>query len=135
MELRKKSDDTKIIAAIVCLFIGFIFIWNIAAHITDFYELRLNAETCNQVKTLGLAPSADCAITAPYRPSGLGPVGYLMLPDGSDIQITPIAENRTNRSAAWSVEMKTQFVMALLFWVATLALLLSAFRDKERSCK
>lgn len=126
MELRKKSDDTKIIAAIVCLFIGFLFIWNIAAHISGIYELRLDAETCNQVKTLGLEPSANCAITAPYRP-----VGYLMLPDGSEIQISPVAASRTNKSAEWSASMKAQFVMALLFWAATMALLLSAFRSSE----
>jgi len=132
MELRNKNDDTKIIAAISCLFIGFLFIWNIAAHITDIYELRLDAETCNRVKPLGFAPSADCVITAPFRPSGPGtPAGYLALPDGNDIQISPVAANRINRSAEWSNSMKTQFWMALLFWAATLALLLSAFRDKE----
>ena len=131
MELRKKSDDMKIISAIVCLFIGFLFVWNIAAHITDIYELRLDAETCNQVKTHGLVPSADCIITAPFRPHGLDPVGYLTLPDGSDIQIAPVAADQTNRSAEWSTWMKAQFWVALLFWVATLALLLSAFRDKK----
>ncbi|HEU0219966.1 MAG TPA: hypothetical protein VFQ98_04070 [Gallionella sp.] len=132
MELRKKSDDTKIIAAIICLLIGFLFIWNITAHISDIYELRLDAETCNQVRTLGLEPSDNCVITAPFRPAELGPpAGYLMLPDGSDIQITPVAANQTNRSAEWSVSMKAQFWMALLFWVATLVLLLSAFRDKK----
>lgn len=132
MELRKKSDDRKIIAAIACLFIGFLFIWNLTAHISDIYELRLDAETCSQVKTFGLEPSADCVITAPFRPVGLGPpVGYLTLPDGNDVQISPVAANRTNRSAEWSSSMKTQFVMALLFWAATLGLLLSAFRDRE----
>ncbi len=132
MELRKKSDDTKIIAAIVCLFIGFLFIWNIAAHISNVYELRLDAETCNRVKTLGLMPSADCSVTAPFRQAGAGiPVGFLTLPDGSEIQISPVAANRTNRSAEWSTSMKVQFLMALLFWVATLALLLSAFRNRE----
>lgn len=132
MELRNRNDDTKIIAAIACLFIGFLFIWNIAAHISDINELRLDAETCNRVKTLGLAPSADCVITAPFRQVGAGiPVGFLTLPDGSEIQISPVAANRTNRSAEWSSSMKTQFVMALLFWGATLALLLSAFRNRE----
>lgn len=132
MELRKKSDDRKIIAAIACLFIGFLFIWNIAAHISDIYELRLDVETCNRVKTLGLEPSADCSVTAPFRQAGAGiPVGFLTLPDGSEIQISPVAANRTNRSAEWSFSMKTQFVMALLFWGATFALLLSAFRNRE----
>ena len=132
MELRNKSDDTKIIVAIGCLFIGFLFIWNIAAHVSDIYELRLDAETCNQVKTLGLMPSADCVIIAPFQPAGLGPpVGYLTLPDGNDILISPVAANRTNKNAEWSTSMKAQFWVALLFWVATLALLLSAFRDKK----
>ena len=57
--------------------------------------------------------------------------GHLVLPDGSDIQITPAAASRTNQSAEWSASMKAQFWVALLFWVATLALLLSAFRDKK----
>lgn len=35
MELRTKRDDRKIIAALICLFAGFIFIWNIAAHTAD----------------------------------------------------------------------------------------------------
>lgn len=132
MELRKKSDDTKIVAAIACLLIGFLFIWNIAAHISSIYELRLDAETCNQVRALGLEPSDNCVITAPFRPAELGPpVGYLTLPDGSDIQITPVAANQTNRSMEWSSSMKTQFVMALLFWGVTFALLLSAFRNRE----
>lgn len=130
MELRKKSDDTRIIAAIVCLFIGMFFIWNIAAHITDIYELKLDTETCEQVKTLGLVPSADCVIAAPFRP-GLGATGYLMLPDGNPIQISPIAANQTNKSAEWSTSMKAQFWIAMLFWAATLALLLSAFRGKD----
>lgn len=133
MELRNKDDDTKIIAALVCLFIGFLFIWNIAAHISDIYELRLDAETCNRVKMSGLAPSAaDCVFTAPFRQAGLGtPVGFLMMPDGSEIQVSPLAASQTGRSAEWSPSMKTQLVMALLFWAATLALLLSAFRNRE----
>ncbi|MDO8264083.1 MAG: hypothetical protein Q7T21_12805 [Gallionella sp.] len=131
MELRKKSDDIKIFAAIGCLFIGLLFIWNIAAHISDIYELRLDTETCNQVKTLGLMPSANCVITAPYRPAGLGTVGYLTLPGGNDIQIAPVAANRTDRSAEWSTSMKVQFWIAMLFWVATQALLLSVFRNKK----
>lgn len=131
MELLKNSDDKKIIAALVCLFIGFLFIWNIAAHISDIYELRLDTETCNQVKMLGLTPSANCVITAPYRPLGLGPGGYLILPDGNDIQIVPIAANQTNKSAEWSTSMRVQFWIALLLWGATLALLLSTFRDKK----
>ena len=132
MELRKKNDDTKIIAALVCLLIGFLFIWNITAHISDIYELRLDQETCNRVKALGLTPSADCAIAAPFRPVGLvPPVGYLTLPDGSEIQIVPVAATQTNRSSEWSNPMKAQLLMALLFWVATLALLFSAFRDGE----
>ena len=132
MEVRKKSDDTKIMAALTCLFIGFLFIWNIAAHISDIYELRLDTDTCNRVSTLGLTPSADCSITAPFRQVGAGiPVGFLMLPDGSEIQISPITANQTGRSAEWSVSMKTQFVMALLFWIATFVLLLGVFRNRE----
>lgn len=130
MELRKKSDDTKIIAAIVCLLIGLFIIWNIAARITDIYELRLDTETCNLVKTLGLVPSADCVVVAPFRP-GFGASGYLTLPGGNDIQISPVAANRTSRSAEWTTSMKVQFGVALVFWVVTLALLLSAFRDKK----
>ena len=132
MELRSKSDDTKIFTAMVCLFIGFLFTWNIAAQVADIYELHLDAEACSRVKTLGLAPSADCVITAPFRPSGIGPpVGYLTLPDGSDIQISPIAASLTNRSAEWTTSMKAQFWTALLFWVATLALLFSVYRGKK----
>ena len=130
MELRKKSDDTKIIAAIVCLLIGMFFVWNIAAHITAIYELKLDTDTCEQVKTRGLVPSADCVVAAPFRP-GFGATGYLMLPDGNHIQISPVAANQTNQSAEWSDSMKTQFWIALLFWAATMALLMSAFRDKE----
>ena len=131
MELREKHHDSKIRAALVCLFIGFLFVWNISAHFSDYYELRLDAETCNRVKTLGLMPSADCTITAPYRPVGLGPVGYLILPDGNDIQITPVAANQTNKAVEWSTSMKVQLWVALLFWAATLALLLNAFRNKK----
>lgn len=130
MELRKKSDDRKIIAAIVCLLIGMFFIWSIAAHITDIYELRLDTDACDQVRTRGLMPSADCVVAAPFRP-GLGATGYLMLPDGNHIQISPIAATQTNKTAEWSKSMKAQFWVALLFWAATLALLLSAFRSKE----
>jgi len=130
MELRNKSDDTKIIAAIGCLLTGMFLIWNIATRITDIYELKLDAETCNQVKTRGLMPSADCVVAAPFRP-GLGASGYLELPDGNYIQISPVAANQTNQSAEWSASMKTQFWAALLFWAVTMALLLSAFRDKE----
>lgn len=131
MELRKKSDDIKMIAAIVCLFAGFLFIWNIAAHIIDIYELRLDAETCNQVKTYGLVPSADCIITAPFQPHAFEPVGYLTLPDGNEVKIAAVAADRTNRSAEWTTWMKAQFWVALLFWGATLVLLISAFRDKK----
>ncbi|HYR05453.1 MAG TPA: hypothetical protein VEP71_02085 [Gallionella sp.] len=132
MELRNRNDDRKIFAAITCLFIGFLFIWNIAAHILDIYELRLDAETCSRVKMFGFSPSADCVITAPFRQAGPGiPVGLLVLPDGSEIQISPIAADRTNRSAEWTPSMKTQFVMALLFWGGTFVLLLSAFRNRE----
>jgi hypothetical protein len=131
MELRKKSDDMKMIGAIVCLFAGFLFVWNIAAHIIDIYELRLDAETCNQVKTYGLVPSADCVITAPFRPHAFEPVGYLTLPDGNEVKIAAVAADRTNRSAEWTTWMKAQFWVALLFWGATLVLLISAFRDKK----
>lgn len=131
MELRTKRDDRKIIAALICLFAGFVFIWNIAAHTADIYELRLDAETCQRVRTLGLTPSDSCVITAPFRPLGLVPGGHLVLPDGSDIQIAPVAASRTNQSAEWSASMKAQFWAALLFWVATLALLLSAFRGRK----
>ena len=131
MGYREKHDDKKIIAAIACLFIGFLFVWNVSAHISDYYELHLDAGTCNRVKTLGLMPSADCTITAPYRPTGLGQVGYLVLPDGNDIQIAPVAANRTNKSAEWSTSMKVQLWVVLLFWAATLALLLNAFRSRK----
>lgn len=131
MEHRNGSDETKIFTALTCLFIGFFFIWSIAADITDIYELRLDTETCNRVKTYGLTPSADCVITAPFRPLGLVPGGSLILSDGSDIQISPIAANRTGRSAEWTNSMKAQFWTALLFWIATLALLFGVFRDKE----
>ena len=131
MELRKESDNRKIIAVLICLFAGFIFIWNIAAHTADIYELRLDAETCHRVRTLGLTPSDSCVITAPFRPLGLVPGGHLILPDGSDIQIAPVAASLTNQSAEWSTSMKAQFWVALLFWVAALALLLSAFRDRK----
>jgi len=132
MELRSKSDDMKIFTAIVCLLIGFFCIWDIAAHVADIYELRLDMETCNRVKMLGLAPSADCVVTAPFYPSVLGPpVGYLTLPDGSDIQISPTAAIQTNRSVEWTTSMKAQFWTALLFWMASLVLLFSVFRDKK----
>jgi len=130
MEFREKSDDTKIIAAIVCLLIGMFCIWNIAAHITHIYELKLDTETCEQVKTRGLMPSPDCSVAAPFRP-GLGAVGYLMLPDGNHIQIIPVTAKQTNRSADWTASMKAQFWITLLFWVASLVLLLSAFRGRE----
>ena len=131
MEYCKINDDTKIIAAIICLLMGLFFIWNIAAHITDIYELQLDKDTCNLVKTSGLAPSANCVVTAPYRTAGLGPVGYMALPGGSYIQISPITANRTNKSAEWSTSMKAQFWIAMLFWGASIALLLSAFRDRK----
>lgn len=133
MEKRTESDDTKIIAALVCLFIGFLFVWNITAHITDIYELRLDAETCNRVKMTGLAPSAaDCVFTAPFLQVGIGqPVGFLVLPDGSEMQISPLAASQTGRSAEWSPAMKTQLVMTFLFWGITLALLVSVFRNRE----
>lgn len=132
MEVRQEGDDTKIIAALVCLFIGFLFIWNITAHIADIYELRLDTETCNRVSTLGLTPSADCSVTAPFRQAGAGiPVGFLTLHDGSEIQISPVAANQTGRSAEWSSSMKTQLVMALLFWAATFVLLLGVVRNSE----
>lgn len=130
MELRKKSDDAKIIAAIACLLVGMFFIWNIAAHITDIYELKLDADTCEQVKTRGLVPSTDCVVTAPFRP-GLGATGYLLLSDGTHIQISPTAANQTNKTTEWSREMKGQFWIAMLFWGATLALLMSALREKK----
>lgn len=131
MEVRSKNDDRKIIAALVSLFIGFAFVWNIATGITDIYELKLGTETCEQVKTLGYVPSSNCIIVAPYRTLGLGAVGYLMLPDRSFIQISPLAANRTNKSADWTTSMKAQFWIAILFWAATLALLLSAFRGEK----
>lgn len=131
MELRKKSDDRKIVAAIACLLIGLFLIWNISAHITDIYELRLDNDACNLVKTMGLSPSADCVVSAPYRTAGLGPVGYMELPGGGYIQVSPIAATRTNRSSDWSASMKAQFWLAMLLWAATLVLLLSALRGKE----
>lgn len=131
MEHRNRSDETKIFTALTCLFIGFFFIWSIAAQITDIYELRLNTETCNRVKMYGLTPSTDCVITAPFRPFGLIPGGSLILPDGSDIQIAPVAANPTNKSVEWTGSMKAKLWVALLFWVTTLGFLLSAFRDKK----
>lgn len=133
MGLHNKNDDSRIFAAIGCLFAGFLFIWNITANISDIYELRLDTETCSRVRTLGLVPSAaDCVFTVPFRQAGAGiPVGFLTLPDGSEIQVSPLAASRTNRSAEWSNPMKAQFLMALLFWVASLVLLFSAFRDRE----
>lgn len=133
MENRTESDNTKIIAALICLFIGFFFIWSIAAQITDIYELRLDAETCYRVKERGLVPSsAECVFTAPFRQAGPGiPMGFVVLPDGSEIQVSPLAASQTGRSMEWSPSMKTQLVMALLFWVATLALLISVFRSRE----
>ncbi|OGS99613.1 MAG: hypothetical protein A3F73_14455 [Gallionellales bacterium RIFCSPLOWO2_12_FULL_59_22] len=132
MEVRKESDDKKIIAALGCLFIGFLFVWNITAHIAEIYELRLDAETCDRVRKLGLAPTHECVITAPFRQAGLGtPVGFLALPDGNEMQISPVAAKQTGRSAEWTSHMKTQLVMALLFWAATLALLISVFRNSE----
>ncbi len=130
MELRKKSDDAKIIGAIVCLLIGLLIIWNIAANITDIYELKLDADTCEQVKTRSLVPSPDCVVTAPFRP-GFGATGYLLLPDGNYIQISPVVANQTNRTAEWSSSMKAQFWVAMAFWATTLGLLFSAFRDKK----
>ncbi len=131
MELRRKSDDVKIVAAIVCLLVGMFFIWNIAANITDIYELKLDKDTCEQVKTRSLVPSSDCVVAAPFRP-GFGGTGYLLLPDGGYIQISPIAATQTNRGAEWSSSMKTQFWVAMLFWAATLALLFSAFSEKKK---
>lgn len=132
MEVRNESDDKKIFAALASLFVGFLFIWNIAAQIADIYELRLDAETCSRVSTLGLAPSADCSVTAPFRQAGAGiPIGFLVLPDGSEMQISPLAANQTGRSAEWSPAMKTQLVMAFLFWGATLVLLLSVYRNRD----
>ena len=134
MELRKKSDDAKIIIALICLLIGFLFIWSITAQMTDIYELRLDAETCYRVKERGLVPSsAECVFTAPFRQAGPGiPIGFVVLPDGNEIQVTPLAASQTGRSMEWSASMKTQLIMALLFWAATLALLFSALRDKGK---
>ena len=131
MKLRTKRDNTKIIIALVCLFIGFVFIWNITARIVHIYELQLDTATCAQVKTLGLEPSAHCVITAPYRPLGIMPGGFLTLPGGNHIQIAPLTANLTNKSTEWSASMKAQLWIALLFWVATMGLLLSAFKDKK----
>jgi hypothetical protein len=128
----KKYDDTKVITAIVCLFIGFLIVWNIAAHVTAIYELYLDTETCNKVKTLGLAPSANCAITAPYRPFGITPGGYLTLPDGKELQIVPVTANQTNKNTEWSTFMRVQFWVALLFWAATLGLLVSTFFHRKK---
>jgi len=130
MEYRTKNEDTKIIAALGCLFVGMFLVWNIATHITAIYELKLDAETCEQVKTRGLAPTRDCIVEAPFR-QGLGANGYLLLPDGQHIQISPLAANQTNKSAEWSTSMKVQFLIVLVFWAATLALLFSAFREKK----
>jgi hypothetical protein len=131
MEHRKKSDDAKIVAGLVCLFIGFAFVWNVAVHVTDIYELHLDAETCEKVKVLGLVPSSNCVFTAPYRTVGVAPVGYVMMPEGDFIQVSPLAANRTSRTAEWSTSMKVQFGVAVVFWAATLALLFSALREKN----
>ncbi len=133
MEKRTESDDTKIIAALVCLFIGFFFIWNIAAHTTDIYEVRLDAESCYRVKERGLAPSsAECVFTAPFRQAAVGqPIGFLVLPDGTEIQVSPFAATQTGRSMEWTPSMKTQLVMTFLFWAVTLALLISVVRSRE----
>lgn len=128
----EKNNDTKIIAALVCLFIGFAFIWNIAAHTAAIYELRLDAKTCEQVRGMGLMPSAECVITAPFYPPVMGqPFGTLVLPDGSDMAVVPLMVNQTNRSMEWSMSMKMQFVVAVMFWVGTIVLLMGAFRDRE----
>lgn len=129
MELRSKSDDTKIFIALICLFIGLFFMWSLEAHITAIYELRLNKETCDSMKTYGFSPTADCVITAPFRPFVLIPGGSLILPDGSDIQIYPVAINETNKAMAWTSSMKAKLLAALLSWAASLALLFSAFRS------
>ena len=134
MEHRKKSDDRKIIAAIVCLLIGLFLVWNISANITDIYELKLDADTCEQVKTRGLVPSADCVVSVPFR-QGFGATGYLLLPDGQFIQISPINATQTNKSAEWTSSMKMQFRLALLLWAVTLVLLTSALRNKSDSGK
>ena len=131
MELRTKSDDTKIIIALVCLFIGFLFIWNISAHTATIYELQLDAETCKQVQTHGLETFSNCTIQAPYRPFVITSGGSLILPDGSDIPITPVAANSTSKGMAWSATMKTQLWIALLFWAVTLGLLATLFRGSD----
>jgi len=133
METRKKGDDTKMFAAVACMVIGFLFVWNITAHISPIHEIRLDQETCYRVKALGVTPSsADCVFTVPFRQVVIGQaVGFLMLPDGSEMQVSPLAATRTRGSAEWSAAMKTQLVMAFLFWVATFVLLFSAFRDRE----
>ena len=133
MEHRKNSDDTKIIIALVCLFIGFLFIWNIAAHTATIYELQLDAETCQRVQTLGLEPTSNCIVKAPYRPFDIIPGGSLILPDSSDIQITPLAATRTNEGMEWSSSMKAQLSIALLFWAATLGLLAIMFKTRGDS--
>lgn len=132
MEQRTKRDNVKIIAAMACLLAGFVFMWNIAAHTSHIYELRLDTATCTQVKTLGLAPSANCVVAAPYQPLVIAPGGFLTLPDGNDIQIVPVVANQTNRSVAWSASMKIQLWIALLFWLATMGLLLSVYKNTNR---
>lgn len=132
MEQRNHDDDTKIITALICLFIGFMLVWNITAHVSDTYELQLDAGTCNRVKTLGLAVPADCIVNAPFRQVGPAtPAGILVLPDGSEIQISPLAAKQINGSIEWPTPMKVQFGVALLFWVATLVLLLGVFRGSK----
>lgn len=129
----KKYDDRKIFAAIACLFIGFIFIWNVAAHSAAIYQLKLDPEACTKVRTLGLEVTDNCFVTAPYRPIGVGPGGYIVLPDGNDIQVTPVEEKRTNQGAGWTPSMRLQMWIALAFWVATLVLIVSAFWGKKSS--
>ncbi len=133
METRGKNGDAKMYAAVACMVIGFLFTWNITAQISPIHEIRLDQETCYRVRVLGLSPSsADCVFTVPFRQVGIGQaVGFLTLPDGSEMQVSPLSATRTGGGAEWSAAMKTQLIMAFLFWIATFVLLFGAFRDRE----
>lgn len=133
MELRNIDTSTKILYALGCLFGGLFLVWNIGAHITAFYELRLDTETCKRVQTLGLEPTSNCIVTAPYRPFGAIPGGSLILPDGNDILITPVEAKQTRKSLEWTSSMKAQLWVALLLWGMTLVLLIGVYKSNDDS--
>lgn len=131
--MRSRNDDTKILAAIACTVVGFFLVANITAQVSHIHEISLDTETCYRAKAAGLTPSTEgCVFTVPFRQVGVGQaVGFLKLPDGGEMQVSPLAATMTGGRAKWTAEMKAQLIMAFLFWVATFVLLFSAFRDKE----